>query len=76
MSGDSLKETIEKSTSAIPPRDQCVFPAMLDTQAARYGSKPLIVFEQDEQWSYAQAASIAREAAALQRLGVQRGEPV
>lgn len=41
------------------------------------GSKPLILFEQDKHWIYAQAVRIAREAAAsLQRIGLHRGEPV
>ena len=72
-----MNEAIAKSSADMPPRDQCVFPAMLDAQASRYGSKPLILFEGDEQWTYAEAPRIARQtAAALQHLGVQRGEPV
>ena len=71
-----MDETLNR-TAALPNREDCVLPAMLDAQAKRYGSKPLILFEQDEQWTYAQAARIARQAAAaLQRLGVQRREPV
>ena len=64
-------------TSEMPPRDQCVFPAMLDAQAQRYESKPLILFEHEQQWTYREAACQSRAAAAaLQHFGIQRGEPV
>jgi crotonobetaine/carnitine-CoA ligase len=63
--------------SVMPPRERCVLPAMLDAQAERLGDKPLIIFDGDEQWSYATARQVSRgTAAALQKLGIQRGEPV
>jgi crotonobetaine/carnitine-CoA ligase len=61
----------------IPPREVCVLPAMLDDQAGRRGDKPLILFEGDEAWTYAEARTVGRRtAAALQALGIRRGEPV
>jgi crotonobetaine/carnitine-CoA ligase len=75
--GNEVTGVAINDPAAIPPRDQCVLLAMLDAQAQCYGEKPLIVFEQDEQWTYGQAARIARETAgALQRIGIQRGESV
>ena len=72
-----MKDIPTKHPSVIPPREECVLPAMLETRAQRYGDKPFIVFEGDEQWTYSQASRIAREtAAALQRLGIKRSEPV
>jgi crotonobetaine/carnitine-CoA ligase len=65
------------SNSVMPPRDKCVLPAMLDAQAERLGAKPLILFEGDEKWSYAEARDVSRATAAcFQNLGIQRGEPV
>ena len=61
----------------VPPREVCVLPAMLDDQAGRRGDKPLILFEGDEAWTYAEARTVGRRtAAALQALGIRRGEPV
>lgn len=61
----------------LPPREKCVLPAMLDRRAAEMGDKTLIVFDTGQSWTYSETRHQARAtAAALQRLGVSRGEPV
>jgi crotonobetaine/carnitine-CoA ligase len=62
----------------LPPRDECVLPAMLDKRAAEIGDKTLVLFDPGgESWTYAETRRQARRAAAaLHRLGVRRGDPV
>lgn len=62
---------------AMPMPETLTLPAMLDARASKMGSKPLILFEGDESWTYGEARTVARRTAAgLQGLGIARGEPV
>ena len=55
----------------------CVLPTMLDRQAERLGDAPLVIFDSGPTWSYAETRRIARgTAAALEKLGVRRGDCV
>jgi crotonobetaine/carnitine-CoA ligase len=55
----------------------CVLPEMLDRQATRLGEKKLFVFADGSSWTYAEARRRARgTAAALEALGVERGDRV
>ena len=57
--------------------ETCVLPTMLDRQAQRFGDSPLVVFDSDPTWSYAETRHIARgTAAAFEKLGIQRGDRV
>ena len=63
--------------SKLPSADACVLPRMLDKQAARFPDRTLVVFDQGQRWTYAEARRLARgTASALQALGVARGERV
>ena len=61
----------------LPPADECVLPRMLDGQAERFGDLTLVVFDHGPTWSYAETLRLTRgSAAALEALGIKRGEPV
>ena len=56
---------------------RCVLPCILEAQAERLGDRPLVVFDGGDTWSYADTWNIARgTAAALQAIGVKRGDRV
>ena len=56
---------------------RCVLPCILEAQAERLGDRPLVVFDGGDTWSYADTWDIARgTAAALQAIGVKRGDRV
>jgi crotonobetaine/carnitine-CoA ligase len=62
---------------ALPAREDCVLKAMLDTRAARHPERRLALFEDGSEWSYAQClADVRATAAALQRMGVRKGDRV
>ncbi len=62
---------------ALPAREDCVLKAMLDTRAARHPDRRLALFEDGSEWTYAQClADVRSAAAALQRLGVRKGDRV
>ena len=64
-------------TPALLEERRCVLPCILETQAERLGDRPLVVFDGGDTWSYADTWNIARgTAAALQALGVKRGDRV
>ena len=64
-------------TPALLEDRRCVLPCILETQAERFGDRPLVVFDGSDTWSYADTWNIARgTAAALQALGVKRGDRV
>lgn len=64
-------------TPALLEDRRCVLPCILEAQAGRFGDRPLVVFDGGDTWSYADTWNIARgTAAALQALGVKRGDRV
>ena len=64
-------------TPALLEDRRCVLPCILEAQADRLRDRPLVVFDGGDSWSYADAWNIARgTAAALQALGVRRGDRV
>ena len=64
-------------TPALLEDRRCVLPCILEAQAERLGDRPLVVFDGGDTWSYADTWNIARgTAAALQALGVKRGDRV
>ena len=61
----------------IPPRDECVLRPMLDKWADRTPDTVFVVFEDGEQWTYAETRERVRaRARALRALGVKQGEHV
>ncbi|WP_300973644.1 AMP-binding protein [Sphingomonas sp. LHG3406-1] len=61
----------------VPNRDQCVLRYLLDRWARERPDKTHIVFEDGEEWSFAEVrARVIAKAAGLQKLGVQRGDRV
>lgn len=63
--------------SRIPPFDACVVPEMLKRQAREKPEQVFAIFEDGEQWTYAETLSRARRAAAgFRALGVGRGDHV
>lgn len=64
-------------TPALLEDRRCVLPRILEAQAERLRDRPLVVFDGGDTWSYADTWDIARgTAAALQALGVKRGDRV
>ena len=64
-------------TPALLEDRRCVLPCILEAQAARLRDRPLVVFDEGDTWTYADTWAIARgTAAALQALGVKRGDRV
>lgn len=65
-------------TSALPSKDRCVLPAMLDRLAAAHGDKLFVLFDPEgDSWSYSQTQREGRlTASALHRLGVRRNDNV
>ena len=64
-------------TPALLEDRRCVLPCILEAQAERLRDRPLVVFDGGDTWSYADTWDIARgTAAALQALGVKRGDRV
>ncbi len=62
---------------AIPPREECVLKAMLDSRGARHPDRRLALFEDGSTWTYGECLADVRAAAAgLQRLGVRKGDRV
>lgn len=60
---------------AIPAREDCVLPCLIDKWAARTPDKEFILFESGARWTWAQARDIARgTAAALQARGLKAGD--
>ena len=61
----------------MPARDDCVIKGLLDSRAARYPDRRVALFEDGSEWTYGECRNVVREtAAALQVLGVKRGDPV
>lgn len=61
----------------MPSRDDSVLKGLLDSRAAHYPDRRAALFEDGTEWTYAECRSRVREtAAALQALGVKRGDPV
>ena len=64
-------------TPALLEDRRCVLPCILEAQADRLRDRPLVLFDGGDTWSYADTWDIARgTAAALQALGVRRGDRV
>ena len=64
-------------TPALLEDHRCVLPCILEAQAERLRDRSLVVFDGGDTWSYADTWDIARgTAAALQALGVKRGDRV
>ena len=64
-------------TPALLEDRRSVLPCILEGQARRLGDRPLVAFDGGDTWSYAETWDIARgTAAALQALGVKRGDRV
>jgi crotonobetaine/carnitine-CoA ligase len=62
---------------AVPGREDCVLKYMLDARAARHGSRRVALFEDGSSWTYAECREqVRRAAAALQSLGVGKGDRV
>jgi len=62
---------------ALPAREDCVLKAMLDARAVRHPDRRLALFENGSEWTYAEClADVRSAAAALQRLGVRKGDRV
>ncbi|WP_417519284.1 AMP-binding protein [Minwuia sp.] len=63
--------------SRIPPFEDCVVGAMLHKRAAAHPDRVFAIFEDGDQWTYADMLVRARRAAAgLRKLGVNRGDHV
>lgn len=65
-------------SSAMPPRDECVLPAMLDKRAMEEPDQTYVLFDPEgDSWTYVETRREGRRmAAALSRLGVKRGDRV
>lgn len=64
-------------SAAVPAREDCVLKYMLDTRAARHPQRRLALFEDGSSWTYAECRQQVRAAAAaLQQLGVRKGDRV
>ncbi len=62
---------------AMPSREQCVLPCLLETHATRTPSREFLRFEDGARWTFAATRALARRAAAgLRRHGVRPGEAV
>jgi crotonobetaine/carnitine-CoA ligase len=62
---------------ALPAREDVVLKAMLDARAARHPDRRLALFEDGSSWTYGECrAEVRAAAAALQRLGVVKGDKV
>ena len=62
---------------AVPAREDCVLKAMLDSRARRYPDRRFALFEDGSTWTYGEClADVRSAAAALQRLGVKKGDRV
>jgi crotonobetaine/carnitine-CoA ligase len=62
---------------AVPAPEDCVLKAMLDDRAARHPERRFALFEDGSQWTYAECrAQVRAAAAALQQLGVVKGDRV
>src|SRR6185369_1232963 len=62
---------------AMPSREDCVLRHMLEVRARRSPQRLLAIFEDGVRWTYAEGlAKIRTAAAALQKLGVRRGDRV
>jgi len=60
-----------------PAREDCVLKAMLDVRAARHPDRRVALFEDGRSWTYAECRDeVRRAAAALQALGVKKGDRV
>ncbi len=63
--------------TALPAREDCVLKYMLDARAARHPDRRLALFEDGSSWTYAECRQQVRAAAAaLQQLGVRKGDRV
>lgn len=62
----------------MPPREECVLPAMLDRRAAEKPDDAFVLFDPEgDSWTYAETRRQGRRtAAALAKLGVRRGDRV
>ena len=61
----------------MPVAEECVLPRMLDAKANLHPDRTLVVFDRGPSWTYGEARNLARgTAAALERLGVRRGNRV
>jgi carnitine-CoA ligase len=61
----------------VPPREDCVLPALLNRRAQETPDKSFAIFDSGTVWSYLDAQRVAKgTAAALDELGVSRGDPV
>ncbi|GGA62122.1 AMP-binding protein [Sphingomonas psychrolutea] len=65
------------SDSRIPNRDECVLRYLVDRWASERPDKTHVIFEDGEEWSYAELRRrVVDKAAGLQRLGVRQGDYV
>src|SRR6476469_7745113 len=63
------------SDPRFPNRDECVLRYLLDRHAADQPEKTHVVFEDGEEWSFADVRRrVLAKAVGLQQLGVRRGE--
>jgi carnitine-CoA ligase len=63
------------TTTSLPPMDRTL-PAMLKTQAARHGDRPLVTMG-GQSWSFRQACDFAaRRGGSLRQAGIRRGDRV
>ena len=63
--------------TSVPAREDCVLKHMLDVRAARHPQRRLALFEDGSSWTYAECRQQVRAAAAaLQQLGVRKGDRV
>ncbi len=63
--------------TAVPAREDCVLKYMLDVRAARHPNRRVALFEDGSSWTYAECRQQVRgAAAALQQLGVRKGDRV
>jgi crotonobetaine/carnitine-CoA ligase len=61
----------------VPPREECVLKHMLDARARRHPERRVALFEDGSSWTYGECRQQVRAAAAaLQQLGVRKGDRV
>lgn len=77
MTASSVNHPPWFDASATPAREDCVLKALLDARAARHPDRRMALFEDGSSWTWGEGRQeVRRAAAALQALGVKKGDRV